>query len=83
MNITSKDRLECIVADLTPKAKEQNKEDIEILARDLEVLEILKKYIKINNCKFEKDNKVKKCIIMLIPEMVEDYRVIKEWLENE
>ena len=54
----------------------------ETIEKDLEILEILKEYIKINDCKFANSNKSNKCIIMFIPEMVEDYRVIKEWLEN-
>lgn len=55
----------------------------ETIEKDLEILRILKEYIKINDCKFANSNKSNKCIIMFIPEMVEDYRVIKEWLENE
>ena len=55
----------------------------ETIEKDLEILEILKEYIKINDCKFANSNKSNKCIIMFIPEMVEDYRVIKEWLEND
>lgn len=34
--------LECIVVDLTPIAKEHNKEEIEQLKKSLEVLEIIK-----------------------------------------
>ena len=34
--------LECIVVDLTPKAKEHNKEEIEQVKKSLKVLEILK-----------------------------------------
>lgn len=56
---------------------------ISVIEKDLKILETLKEYIKIDDCKFEKDNKVKKCIIVFIPEMVEDYRVIKDWLEND
>ena len=55
----------------------------ETIAKDLKILEILKEYIKISDCKFEKANRAGQCILMFIPEMVEDYRVIKEWLENE
>ena len=55
----------------------------ETIEKDLEILRILKEYIKISDCKFEKDNRAGQCILMFIPEMVEDYRVIKEWLENE
>ena len=55
----------------------------ETIEKDLEILEILKEYIKIDDCKFANSNKSNKCIIMFIPEMVEDYRVIKEWLEND
>lgn len=40
--MTDIDALECIVVDLTPKAKEHNKEDIERLKRDLEDFEWLK-----------------------------------------
>ena len=56
--------------------------ELDIIEEDLKILEILKEYIKINDCKFANSNKSNKCIIMFIPEMVEDYRAIKEWLEN-
>lgn len=36
------DALECIVVDLTPIAKEHNKEEIEQLKKSLEALEIIK-----------------------------------------
>lgn len=62
--------------------RKQIKKEYKIVLKDLEVLEILKEYIKINDCKFANSNKSNKCIIMFIPEMVEDYRVIKEWIEN-
>ena len=54
----------------------------ETIEKDLKILEILKEYIKLSDCKFEKANRAGQCILMFIPEMVEDYRVIKEWLEN-
>ena len=60
-----------------------NKEQYNLIKKDLEILEILKEYIKISDCKFEKANRAGQCILMFIPEMVEDYRVIKEWLEND
>ena len=47
-----------------------NKEQYNLIEKDLKILKILKEYIKIDDCKFDKDNKVKKCIIMFIPEMV-------------
>lgn len=43
--MTDLEALECIVVDLTPKAKEHNKEEIEQLEKSLEVLEIIKKYL--------------------------------------
>ena len=41
--LTDLDALECIVVDLTPKAKEHNKEEIKQVKKSLEVLEIIKK----------------------------------------
>lgn len=41
--MTDLEALECIVVDLTPKAKEYNKDEIEQLEKSLEVLEIIKK----------------------------------------
>lgn len=40
--LTDLEALECIVVDLTPIAKEQNKEEIEQVKKSLEVLEIIK-----------------------------------------
>ena len=41
--MTDLEALECIVVDLTPKAKEHNKEEIEQVRKSLEVLKIIKK----------------------------------------
>ena len=43
MKTTDLEALECIVVDLTPKAKEHNKEEIEQVRKGLEVLDIIKK----------------------------------------
>ena len=43
--LTDLEALECIVVDLTPKAKEHNKEEIEQVKKSLEVLEIIKNHI--------------------------------------
>ena len=43
--MTDLEALEMIVVDLTPKAKEHNKEEIEQVRKSLEVLEIIKKYL--------------------------------------
>jgi len=43
--MTSKEALECIVIDLVPKARENNKEEIEQIEKDLEILEKLKKVL--------------------------------------
>ena len=78
--MTSKDRLECIVVDLTPKAKEQNKEEIKQLEKDLEVLRILKN---------ESDSKriiERNGIASFHLDMIlttDNYKKVKEWLENE
>ena len=57
--------------------------ELDIIEEDLKILEILKKYIKISDCKFEKDSRYGQCILMFIPDFVDDYRDIKEWLEND
>ena len=41
--MTDLEALEYIVVDLTPKAKEHNKEEIEQIKKSLKVLEIIKK----------------------------------------
>lgn len=41
--MTNLESLECIVVDLTPIAKEHNKDEIEQVRKSLEVLEIIKK----------------------------------------
>ena len=41
--MTGKDRLECVVVDLTPEAKEHDKEEIEQLEKDLDLLEEYRK----------------------------------------
>ena len=55
----------------------------ETIEKDLEILRILKEYIKISDCKFEKAKRAGQCILMLIPDDIDDFKVIKEWLENE
>ena len=55
-------------------------EEYETIEKDLEMLEILKKNIKIENCK--QDEKEHTCIFMLILDSEENYKVIKEWLER-
>lgn len=55
----------------------------ETIEKDLKILEILKEYIKLSDCKFEKANKAGQCILMFIPDFIDDYREIKEWLDNE
>ena len=46
--MTIKEALECIVVDLTPIAKEHNKEEIEQLKKSLEALEIIKEHKLLN-----------------------------------
>lgn len=75
--MTDLEALECIVVDLTPIAKEHNKEEIEQVKKSLEVLEqleILKKYYppfkKFLEEMFEKGHN-------------EDLTKVKEWSSNE
>ena len=42
--MTDLEALECIVVDLTPTAKEHNKEEIEQVRKSLEVLDIIKNH---------------------------------------
>lgn len=57
-------------------------EEYETIEKDLEVLEILKKSIKLNKYKYDNENKVKKHLFVFIAEIDKDYRVIKEWLDQ-
>lgn len=58
----------------------------EKIEKDLEVLEILKKYIDFINCHYIDgyyNEKGQTYIDILIPESDKNYAIIKEWLENE
>lgn len=70
--MTDLEALECIVVDLTPKAKEHNKEEIEQLRKSLEVSEILKRYIDVS------DNMI---YVATYPNQLKSdvYKKIKEW----
>lgn len=66
------------------------KKQIETLKRDLEVLEILKKYLVIQKLKTKgsmyislEDENQYKDINEYIDEQNEDFNKVKEWLENE
>ena len=76
--MTNLEALECIVVDLTPTAKEHNKEEIEQVKKSLEIYEIFCKMRKYEDLTDEelKSNKDKRMIKKLIIK-------IKEWLENE
>lgn len=96
--MTDLEALECIVVDLTPKAKEHNKEEIEQVRKSLEVLEILKNkniemellkscvklpdgIIRYNKIWAVSDN----CMIVYKDKYLEyeEFKKLKEWLENE
>ena len=56
---------------------------LNIIAKDLEILEqleILKKYSDYYTCR---DTDGQSCINIVIPESVKNYTIIKEWLEND
>ena len=76
--------LECIVVDLTPTAKEHNKQEIERVRKSLEVLEILKnKNVDVDLIKnIMKDNRKFECY----PDdnlTQEEFELVKEWIEND
>lgn len=83
--MTSKEALECIVVDLVPLAKEHNKEEIEQVEKDLEILEILKrKYVDIGKLTWadrEDYNKDESDTDFMLT--TEEYQKIKEWLKDE
>ena len=68
---------------LNLKTKEQAtiEDCYENIKKDLDILEILKKHIEINEYTY--DEKDQNCIDMLIPESDKNYSKIKEWLEDE
>ena len=55
-------------------------EEFETIKKDLEVLEILKNYIDYFTYR---DTDEQSCINIVIPEVVMNYTIIKEWLEND
>ena len=77
--MTDLEALECIVVDLTPKAKEHNKEEIEQVKKSLEVLEILKKHYDNNSLALSLNS----FIVFSVHNDDKDFNKIKEWLENE
>ena len=94
--MTDLEALECIVVDLTPTAKEHNKQEIEQVRKSLEVLDIIKnhfldvvKYISGGiYLKFHYGNynpyytiEIKEGINKLVS--TEEYIKIMEWLKNE
>ena len=83
--MTSKEALEMIVVDLVPKAKENNKEEIEQVEKDLEMLEILKKkLVELNRVHTYSDYRVYNCY-QYSPKLYltkKEFDKIKEWLER-
>ena len=87
--MTDLEALECIVVDLTPKAKEHNKEEIEQLEKSLDVLDILKSNVVSLNmiaifetCKGYNDwsREYHRYSSLLTKE---EFNKIKEWLKDE
>lgn len=77
--MTDLEALECIVVDLTPKAKEHNKEEIEQVKKSLEILDILKKH-------YDNDSlalSLNSFIVFTIHNDDKDFNKIKEWLSND
>lgn len=77
--MTDLEALECIVVDLTPKAKEHNKKEIEQVRKSLEILDILKKH-------YDNDSlalSLNSFIVFTIHNDDKDFNKIKEWLSND
>ena len=94
--MTDLEALEMIVVDLTPKAKEHNKEEIEQVRKSLEVLEIIKNHIlnvgiDISGIYLKKHYnglnepyytiEIKEGIKKIVS--IEEFNTIKEWIEND
>ena len=77
--LTDLEALESIVVDLTPIAKEQNKEEIEQVKKSLEVLEILKTEIFNEDQCFDLDDGWYDDSFSLSKNQ---RKIIKEWLKN-
>lgn len=88
--MTSKEALERIKDDIEIgylSTKHDNEKDkynylilLKNIEKDLEILEILKKHIQINEYNYQDEDQ--KCIDILMPESDENYNIIKEWLEK-
>lgn len=79
--MTSKEALECIVVDLTPIAKEHNKEEIEQVKKSLEVLEILKKYsYLVKRCRYSIDKDTIRTSLYCMN--IDELEKVKDWLEK-
>lgn len=78
--LTDLEALECIVVDLTPIAKEQNKEEIEQVRKSLKVLEILKTEIFNEDQCFDLDSGWYDDSFSLSKNQ---RTKVKEWLEND
>ena len=74
--MTDLEALECIVVDLTPKAKEHNKDEIEQVKKSLEVLEFLKKILYIRGNVID---------VITYPNQFEKdvYKKLEDWLDYE
>ena len=57
-------------------------EEFEIIEKDLEVLEILKNYSDYYTC-CDTYGYGESCLYIVIHDDIEEYTIIKEWLENE
>lgn len=55
-------------------------EEFETIKKDLEVLEILKNYSDYYTCR---DTYGESCLYIVIHDDIEEYTIIKEWLEND
>lgn len=79
--MTDLEALECIVVDLTPKAKEHNKEEIEQVRKSLELLDILKKYsYLVKRCRYSIDKDTIRTSLYCMN--LDELEKVKDWIEK-
>lgn len=66
--------------DLNTHEKVSIEDCYNIVIKDLEMLEMLKNKITLNDCK--QDEEEHECALMLILDNEENYKVIKDWLDQ-
>lgn len=78
--MNSKEALESWFNVISTNDKIRWEEHYKVIKKDLEVLEILKKYSDYYTCR---DTYGQSCLYIVIHDDIKEYTIIKEWLEND